>query len=198
MAATDPDTSPQTAATRDWGPALSSTALDERLAEEIGRAERHGTGLSCLLVVLDDPEQMAREHGAELPGQALAYLARALRRELRRFDRIGRPSDRELLIVLPGADDSRGEMVARRVLERVGTIKVEVDGARRPVDVAVGLAAWRAPMDAEDLLARARAAARRAGPAPAGDPAGATADTAPATAPPGEQRPPWLRRAARS
>src|SRR6185503_15180242 len=35
--------------------------LDERLLEEIGRAERHGTQLSCLLVVVDNLDEMAGE-----------------------------------------------------------------------------------------------------------------------------------------
>ena len=84
--------------------------LDERLQEEIGRAERHGTQLACLLVVVDNLDEMAgeghRSEGVvgELREQTMAYIAGALRRELRRFDRVGLPSERELLIVLPGAD----------------------------------------------------------------------------------------------
>lgn len=139
---------------------LSAVALSARLDEEIGRAERYGTQLSCLLLVIDDLEEMSREHGAELPEQTLAYLGGALRRELRRFDRIGRPGGDELLIVLPGADSRRGEMVARRMLDRMRTIKVEADGTRRPLRVTVGLAAWRRDTSREDLVAQARAATR--------------------------------------
>jgi diguanylate cyclase (GGDEF)-like protein len=139
---------------------LSAKALGERLDEEIGRAERHGTQLSCLLLVIDNLDEMSREHGSDLPERTLAYVGGALRRELRRFDRIGRPSREELLIVLPGADGPRGEMVARRVLDRIRTIKVEAEGTRRPLRVSVGLAAWRRDSTREDLLARARAAAR--------------------------------------
>jgi GGDEF domain-containing protein len=134
------------------------------MEEEIGRAERHGTNLCCLLVVIEDLDEMARTHGADLPEQTLLYVAGALEPELRRFDRIGRPSPSELLIVLPGADGARGEMVARRVLERLRTIKVESQGARRALAVTVGLVAWSAEMASEDLLVRSRAAARlRAG-----------------------------------
>lgn len=140
---------------------MPATALHERVEEEIARAERYGTALSCLLIVVDNLDQLAREHGGELREQTLAYIAGALPRELRRFDRIGRPSERELMIVLPGADGPRGEVVARRVLDRVRTIKVEVDGGREPLRVSVGLAAWREQGDAADLLRRLRAAATR-------------------------------------
>lgn len=139
---------------------LSAAALSDRLDEEIGRAERHGTELSCLLLVIDNLEDISREHGSELPEQTLAYVGVALLRELRRFDRVGRPGGGELLIVLPGADGPRGEMVARRVLDRVRAIKVEADGARQPLRVSVGLAAWRRDTSRDDLLARARAATR--------------------------------------
>jgi diguanylate cyclase (GGDEF)-like protein len=159
MAASDPNPSSD-AHSSEASACLSAAALSERLEEEIGRAERHGTQLSCLLLVLDNLEEMAREHGSDLPEQTLAYLGGALLRELRRFDRVGRPTDEELLIVLPGADSPRGEMVARRVLERVRTIKVEADGTRRPVRVSLGLAAWRQDSSGAELLARARAATR--------------------------------------
>src|SRR5271154_3779831 len=140
---------------------LTADALSERLEEEINRAGRHGTPLSCLLVVIDNIEEFSHEQGGALPEQVFAYLARALERELRRFDRIGRPSDGELLLLLPGADGPRGEIVARRVLERMRTIKVEAEGLRRPLRVSVGLVSWRRDVSAEELLAQARAATQR-------------------------------------
>jgi len=139
---------------------LRPAQLSERLDEEIRRAERHRTHLSCLLVVIDNLEEMAREHGSELREQTLAYAAGALQRELRRYDRIGMPSDRELLIVLPGADAPRGEMVARRALDRLHTIKVEARGVRRALRVSIGLADWREGASGADLVSRARLAAR--------------------------------------
>jgi diguanylate cyclase (GGDEF)-like protein len=157
MAASDPNLSSDPLSA-ERSACLSPAALSERLDEEIGRAERHGTQLSCLLLVIDNLEEISPEQGSDLPEQTLAYVGGALRRELRRFDRVGKPRDDELLIVLPGADSPRGEIVARRVLERVGMIKVEADGTRRPVRVSVGLAAWRQDSTGDDLLARARAA----------------------------------------
>lgn len=144
-------------------PCLSATALQQRLEEEINRAGRHGTALSCLLVTIGNLEQLAREHGSELAEQTLAYVASALGGQVRGFDRIGAPSDGELLLVLPGADGPRGEMVARRVLDRLRTIKVESEGTRRPLRISVGLAAWQDGVSAADLLERARAAARPSG-----------------------------------
>jgi diguanylate cyclase (GGDEF)-like protein len=140
---------------------LSAAATAERLSEEINRAARLGTPLSCLLVTVGNLRELAREHGEELSEQALTYLGRALAPQLRNFDRVGRPSDRELLVMLPGADSPHGEVVARRALARLQTIKVEADGERRPLDISIGLATWRPQESADELLARARAAGRR-------------------------------------
>jgi diguanylate cyclase (GGDEF)-like protein len=135
--------------------------LEQRLAEEIGRAERFGTPLSCLLIVVENLEEMTREHGGELREQTLVYIAGALRRELRGFDRVGMPSEHELLVLLPGAGGSRGEMVARRVLDRLQSIKVEAKGSRRALRISVGLAPWRADSTPQTMIARARSAAAR-------------------------------------
>jgi diguanylate cyclase (GGDEF)-like protein len=139
---------------------LSASALQERLDEEINRARRHETELSCLLVRIDRLEEIPSEHASELPAQTLAYVGGALRSELRSFDRIGRLSDSELLIALPGADGPRAEVVGRRMLDRLRAIKVEAEGTRRPLGISVGLAAWHGRLSGDDLLAQTRAALR--------------------------------------
>ncbi len=159
MAASEPDTRSDPLSPEAFVP-LRADLLMERLGEEIDRAGRHGTALSCLLVVIVDFEEISREHGRELPEQTLEYVAGALRRELRCFDRVGRPGGRELLIVLPGADGVRAEMVARRVLERMRAIKIESRGARRALRVTVGLSSWQKDDSAADMLVRARVATR--------------------------------------
>jgi len=139
---------------------LSAAELAERLEEEIDRAGRQDTPLSCLLLVVENLDELSDEHGGDLPEQMFSYLARALGRELRRFDRIGRPSSEELLLLLPGADGPRGEMVARRLMERLQAIKLEAQGTRQPLRVSMGLAAWRADVSAQELLSETRAATR--------------------------------------
>ncbi|HTA13932.1 MAG TPA: diguanylate cyclase [Solirubrobacteraceae bacterium] len=159
------DSQNQIRAPRTPSDCLSRAELSARLDEEVGRAERHHTPLSCLLVSLDHVEQLARTHGEQLPGQALAYLGAALGRELRRFDRVGHAAEGELLVVLPGADERRGEIVARRALGRLHAVKVELDGQRRSLQISMGIAAWSKGLSAEQLLAQTRLAAQRRDPA---------------------------------
>ena len=143
---------------------LSTADLAARLEEEVDRAERHHTALSCLLVSLDEVELLALTHGTDLPAQALAYLGTALGRQLRRFDRVGHAAEGELLVVLPGADERRGEIVARRALGRLHSVKIEVGGKREPLRLSVGIAAWHEGLTAEHLLSQTRVAAQRDSP----------------------------------
>jgi diguanylate cyclase (GGDEF)-like protein len=172
---TDPDPQLQGAEQID---SISAFELQERLREEISRAGRHGTPLACLLVTIGNLEELSRVHGSDLSERTLAYVASALRRQLRDFDRIGRPSERELFVILPGADGPHAEAVARRVLVRLRTIKIEADGKRRPLRVSVGLAAWREGVGADDLLSQTRAAAARASGAEASSGAASTSPPA--------------------
>jgi diguanylate cyclase (GGDEF)-like protein len=140
---------------------LSASALEDRLAEEINRAGRWGTSLSCLLVAIEELQEIAARPARELREQAVAYAGPVLGREVRCFDRVGRPRESELLVVLPGADSPRGEVVARRLIDRLRAIKIEAAGVRQSLRVSVGLAAWREDLSGEQLVARARAAVQR-------------------------------------
>lgn len=138
---------------------LDPDELHQRLDEEVSRSIRHGTSLACLLVRLDDFQQIAQAHGVDLAEQALMHAGEAILAELRRFDRVGRPQPHELVVVLPGAAVMQGEAVARRTLTRLRAIKIEFERTRRPLCVSVGIAAWRAPLNAKQLIDQARHAA---------------------------------------
>ena len=143
-------------------PVLTAGAAEllARLREEIERAQRQGTALSALHIGIE-PELCEEVRVEEVPEQAISYIAAALTQQLRRFDRVGRLSERELFVLLPGADGPRAEVVARRALSRLQAVKVEVDGQRHPIGVAIGLGTWSAGMSAAQLLERTRLLSRR-------------------------------------
>jgi diguanylate cyclase len=159
MAATDPDSASRRRLPKGQTTGLSGHALEEHLDEEIALARREGTSLSCLLVAIEDFEELERRGGSKLSTDALDCVEAVLCGELRRSDRIGRPSHGELLVVLPGADGPGGEIVAKRVLDRLRAVRVEADGVRHRVRISVALATWRADLTGEGLLAQTRTAA---------------------------------------
>jgi predicted kinase len=62
------------------------------------------------------------------------------------------------MVLLPGADALRSEIVARRVLGRLRAIKIQVQEARKPMRVSISLVTWRLGQTAEDLMSQARVA----------------------------------------
>lgn len=159
MAANDRDRSEQATG---WPVTyLAASALRDRLEEEVSRAGRQGTPLSCLVLGVEDLGEIERVHGEGLARQIHAYVGLALRGELRRFDRVGLAGGEELAVVLPGADGPRAEVVARRLLARLRALKLQENGARRPLRLAIGLGTWREGISAQALLADARAAMDR-------------------------------------
>jgi GGDEF domain-containing protein len=140
---------------------IPADVLVQRVEEEIARAERQHTTLSCLLVGLEDLQEIQQLHGKLLSQQAVAYIGLTLRRELRRYDRVGPTNEHDYLVVLPGVDSARGEIVARRALERLRSIKVEEQDGCRVLRVIAGIATWREGQTAQELLAQAKAAAGR-------------------------------------
>jgi PleD family two-component response regulator len=142
---------------------IPADVLIERVEEEIARAQRHRGVLSCLLVGVEDLDALGRAHGTDLPGQALAYIGLILRREFRRYDRVGPTDEHDYLVVLPGADGARGEIVARRTVARLRAIKIEARQMRAPLRFTIGLVSWQEGQSAEALIAQARTAAGRRG-----------------------------------
>jgi GGDEF domain-containing protein len=141
-------------------PCLSSEAVRERLGEEINRARRHERPLSCLIVRIENLLEMPSEPRGGLPEQTLAYVGEALGRILRSFDRIGRLSESELVITLPGAASVQAEVVGRRMLARLRSIKLEADGERQSLRISMALTAWHERLGVEDLLSHTRAPLR--------------------------------------
>lgn len=158
MAASDTQISDSPSSSR--GP-VPADVLVERVEEEIARAERGRTTLSCLLVGLENLKAIEQVHGKLLSQQAVAYIGLVLRRELRRYDRVGPTNEHDYLVVLPGVDNARGEIVARRALERLHSIKIEDQDGFKVLGVIAGLATWRKGQTAQQLLAQAKAAAGR-------------------------------------
>jgi diguanylate cyclase (GGDEF)-like protein len=142
-----------------WRDCLQEQALLARLEEEICRASRVGTPVSCMVVQIDDLSEIAARHGDELLERTLSYACGALSADLRRFDRVGLLGAGALLVLLPGADGERGAIVARRALSRLRAIKIEVGSERVALRISVGVAAWHGGQSAEQLIALAKSAA---------------------------------------
>jgi diguanylate cyclase (GGDEF)-like protein len=137
-------------------------AMLARLDEEIDRARRQGSAVSCLLVDLDDFKLINDRWGHLAGDGVLRRVAGTLRHEFRRFDRVARYGGDEFVVILPNAEAGRAVVAGERALRRLREIHVEVAGDHNhPLHASIGLATWRPPETAHDLMARADEALRQ-------------------------------------
>jgi diguanylate cyclase (GGDEF)-like protein len=129
---------------------LNHRAMRRRLREEIGRAERSGGRLSCVIVDLDDFKLVNDRYGHQAGDSILRQVAQALTGEFRAFDRVARYGGDEFVVILPNADIESAVAAAGRALERMGRVLFP-DGTRG-VSASMGVAEWQASMTEQELL----------------------------------------------
>ena len=138
---------------------MNHRAMRRRLDEEIDRATRVGSPLSCLLIDLDDFKLVNDRHGHQAGDATLRAVAQALVGEFRAFDRVARYGGDEFVVILPNADLRSAAVAATRALERLQTMP-PMD--REPgISASIGVAQWHRPMSTSALLAAADVALLR-------------------------------------
>jgi diguanylate cyclase (GGDEF)-like protein len=130
-------------------------ALQERLAEEIGRHARRSREFALILLDLDSFKQVNERHG-HLRGDALlAEIGGALRETVRAEDSVFRQGGDEFAVIVPEAGAEEAEEVAARLRERIRERGAEVE-ADLTVSATTGLAVFPADgSSAEALLGEA-------------------------------------------
>jgi diguanylate cyclase (GGDEF)-like protein len=139
---------------------MNHRAMRRRLQEEIDRATRGGGLLSCLLIDLDDFKAVNDLYGHAAGDTLLRSVVHALMGEFRAFDRVARYGGDEFVVILPNAGLEAAAAAGTRALSRLRAIRGE-NGMAEGVSASVGVAAWRTPMDIDELLAAADAALLR-------------------------------------
>ncbi len=129
---------------------LNHRAMRRRLDEEIERARRAGSPLSCILIDLDDFKLVNDEHGHQAGDAVLRDVVHALVGEFRTADRVARYGGDEFVVILPNADLRAAAAAANRALERMRL--VSTSHGESGISASIGVAEWRAPMSTDDLL----------------------------------------------
>jgi diguanylate cyclase (GGDEF)-like protein len=123
-------------------------SLHERLAEEIGRHQRHGREFSLVLLDLDGFKAINERHGHLEGDRLLAEVGAALRDEVRAEDSVFRQGGDEFAVIVPEANAEEAEEVARRLRGRVVHRGFGND-QERPISAATGFAMF--PADGTDV-----------------------------------------------
>jgi diguanylate cyclase (GGDEF)-like protein len=144
--------------------------LNARLKEELARAQRQGTSLTCLLIDLDRFKQINDVHGHLAGDLALREAAQRVDAQIRGSDAAARFGGDEFVVLAPGITREQAQALAERIRAAVAESPLEIQpGVSVNLTVSVGVAGTMLSRDdtdlktaAEKLLAEADAALYRA------------------------------------
>ncbi len=94
---------------------LNRRALDERLAQEVERARRHGHPLTMALADVDHFKRINDTFGHQVGDEALKAVARLCQATVRGGDSVGRYGGEEIALVLPETTATEGVAVCERL-----------------------------------------------------------------------------------
>jgi diguanylate cyclase (GGDEF)-like protein len=100
-------------------------ALDERLEEEVDRAQRHGTHLSLVLIDIDDFKKVNDRFGHQSGDDVLRAVAPIFAGTLRELDLAGRFGGEEFAVVLPGTTVAGARGVAEQIRKAFAQVAVK-------------------------------------------------------------------------
>jgi diguanylate cyclase (GGDEF)-like protein len=139
---------------------MNHRAMRRRLEEEIGRAQRTGSPLSCMLIDLDNFKLVNDRHGHPAGDAMLRGVVQALVGEFRAFDRVARYGGDEFVVILPNAELESAAAAATRALERLRELPF-LEDVSPGVSASIGVAQWQARMTTDALLEACDAALMR-------------------------------------
>lgn len=118
--------------------------LQERLDQEIARARRYKTPLSCLLFDIDFFKVVNDMYGYEWGDVLLKNLAEKLKQMVRKEDVLTRYGDEEFILILPNTSEDNAFLFAerfRRDIEKMEFIPAGEE-ERHPITISGGISTY--------------------------------------------------------
>ena len=126
--------------------------LQERLDQEIARARRYKTPLSCLLFDIDFFKVVNDMYGYEWGDVLLKNLAEKLKQMVRKEDVLTRYGDEEFILILPNTSEDNAFLFAerfRRDIEKMEFIPAGEE-ERHPITISGGISTYPCLVNVEE------------------------------------------------
>jgi two-component system cell cycle response regulator len=130
--------------------------LNARLKEELARAQRQGTNLTCLVIDLDKFKQINDQHGHLVGDLALREAAQRVDAHIRGSDAAARFGGDEFVVLAPGISAEQAGALAERIRLAVSEVPLIIpSGAKLNMTVSIGVAGIMLSREEADLKAAA-------------------------------------------
>jgi diguanylate cyclase (GGDEF)-like protein len=127
--------------------------FEMRIAEEIERARRFGTGMAVIMVDIDQFKRLNDEFGHLLGDEVLRQVSSLFHQQLRKFDVVCRYGGEEFAILLSQTNPEHALAVAEKLRRMVESW--QFPGVPRPVTISAGAATYPEHGTSRDELVKA-------------------------------------------
>ncbi|MBZ5597413.1 MAG: diguanylate cyclase [Acidobacteriia bacterium] len=127
--------------------------FEMRIAEEIERARRFGSGMAVIMVDIDQFKRLNDEFGHLLGDEVLRQVSSLFHQQLRKFDVVCRYGGEEFAILLSQTNPQHALAVAEKLRRLVETW--QFPGVPRPVTISAGVATYPDHGSTRDELVKA-------------------------------------------
>jgi len=124
--------------------------LDERIAQEVVRAQRYRQALAFVMLDIDHFKRINDVYGHSIGDQGLRLLADLVRAELRLTDVAVRWGGEEFLLMLPATDRDGAARLVERIRAQLRRLPLSVDGQAIYLQISAGVTELRAEGDSID------------------------------------------------
>jgi two-component system cell cycle response regulator len=115
--------------------------IEQRMLEEIGRAQRERSALSCLFIDIDHFKRINDQFGHQSGDDVLREVATRIKKELRLSDSLGRFGGEEFVVMLTQATLQDAERIAERIRLSVSQLPIIIVGSEESLQITISIGA---------------------------------------------------------
>jgi diguanylate cyclase (GGDEF)-like protein len=116
--------------------------FQERLADEIERADRLGNRIALVLLDIDRFKSINDAYGHPVGDEVLKSVADLLKSSIRKVDTAARYGGEEFALILVGTDDKGAKQFAERVRKQTSRLMFHASGKEFRVSISLGVAVY--------------------------------------------------------
>lgn len=114
-------------------------AFNQRITEEIERANRYGSELSLLMIDLDRFKRINDTYGHNAGDEVIIKVSEALQSVIRKVDLIARWGGEEFIVLLPGIGLNDALLVGEKLRQKAASI---LYFEKESVTISIGVSTW--------------------------------------------------------
>ncbi|SVB73675.1 uncharacterized protein METZ01_LOCUS226529, partial [marine metagenome] len=131
---------------------LNRNAFDERMEEEMNRANRTQQSLAIIMFDLDKFKRINDNYGHPYGDYVIKSTAQILKDSVRNIDVVARYGGEEFIIILVDTDVSKCRHVAERMVENISKFDFDYNDVKVRMTISAGMAEFPADTDKIESL----------------------------------------------